>query len=197
MEELNNIRLQRFIRCLVGLFSLLCSHLTIARYANVIHEVKPVASGHRLVLIYNLIDTSPRTAVYSVDDLLKSDAELQRVLSNWNSKGIQGPDGDLDHLCYSLRHQYTSASLRMSSMKGLDKKKVRQVAKIAKATDFTVYLGTLEQSGNNDPDDDDEDECQVETVVDLEGNKVARFVNISEDILIPDSPFENRHPNKR
>ena len=59
----------------------------LAWFTDVTHDVKPVTSGYRLALSYNLIHTAPHATLPSVPAPDRSSAELRRVLENWK-KGL-------------------------------------------------------------------------------------------------------------
>ena len=97
-------------------------HSYIAWYADVTHEVKPIVSGYRLVLIYNLIQeaTGP---TQSAATLAREKKELSSILSSW-SRGVEKKNSlTPEFLTYRLDHEYTDASLCFQSLKGLDKVK--------------------------------------------------------------------------
>ncbi|KAL3253155.1 hypothetical protein ABHI18_009682 [Aspergillus niger] len=92
-----------------------------AWYADVIHEVRPVTSGYRVVLVYNLIH---RPSVGLGFSGIQTD-KLTHLLESWVS-GCSG-NGQSDHsgwdhhikgacppaLVYLLEHQYTVAELSL------------------------------------------------------------------------------------
>jgi 2-oxoglutarate-Fe(II)-dependent oxygenase superfamily protein len=90
-----------------------------AFYADCVHEVRPVASGCRLTLVYNLLrkgqGAAPTPPSY--------EGELARVtalLRAW-AAGKQSPDDDApEKLIYPLEHAYTPAELGFDTLKGAD-----------------------------------------------------------------------------
>ncbi|KAI9715498.1 MAG: hypothetical protein M1812_005974, partial [Candelaria pacifica] len=92
----------------------------IAWYADVTHEVRPVTSGNRLVLTYNLIDTAPgtpQTAASVGNEKLK----LHNIIAFWKASWDDSEHENCPNkLAYLLDHKYTNASLRMDMLKGND-----------------------------------------------------------------------------
>lgn len=94
-----------------------CSAL--AWYSDVQHKIKPISSGYRLVLTYNLVQQQemPKQSAFMLD---KSHARLEQLLRVWNKEFCHIPK-----LIYTLEHQYTEASLSLKFMKGHDAAKAR------------------------------------------------------------------------
>ncbi|KAL1589739.1 hypothetical protein WHR41_01479 [Cladosporium halotolerans] len=128
-----------------------------AWYADVTHKVKPIASGHRLVLTYNVIN----------------DAQ-----SRINRGVLDDGGGQPAFFCHQLSHQYTEASLKLSRLVGDDYKIVCRAFSAAESVNCMLYLATFERmiSGGYDEEDfdreiiDETDEYwRLQTIVDLCG----------------------------
>lgn len=83
-------------------------------YTDVTHEIKPITSGYRLALSYNVIHTTN-----SIRPALKSSAgiveELRHVLLSWR----QDQFGEAPaQLIFELDYQYSEANLSGSALKG-------------------------------------------------------------------------------
>ena len=96
----------------------------VAFYGDCRHEVKPVRSGHRVVLTYNLLagGETARSGAGPDPELVGS---LARCLEEHFSTGP-------DRLVYLLDHQYTRRGLDASRLKGAD---ARQVALLVAAAE--------------------------------------------------------------
>ncbi|KAF2224824.1 hypothetical protein BDZ85DRAFT_280042 [Elsinoe ampelina] len=139
-----------------------------AWYSDVIHEVKKITSGHRLVLTYNLINLSGDEEL-SAETVEESNSQLTEPLEQWLEANLVGYRNEIiQYLCWGLGHTYSEASLRLSNLKGEDLPLVKHVAAIAKRTGFTVLLATMEkdvsgpcedgyEDDDYDPYDEDED----------------------------------------
>ncbi|EJD55223.1 hypothetical protein AURDEDRAFT_35671, partial [Auricularia subglabra TFB-10046 SS5] len=86
----------------------------LAWYTDVKHEIKPITSGYRLALSFNLVHTT--TALRpSLADNAAPLARLRHVLLSWIQQ-----QGRLDRLVYQLDHNYSHANLSASALKGSD-----------------------------------------------------------------------------
>jgi len=119
-----------------------------AFYADCLHEVLPIASGCRLVLVYNLRRKGrgrlPRPPSYD-----KETAALGRLLRSWRDESVR-PDRDQPiKLVYPLAHAYTPAELSFSALKGADAAAATVLTAAAgdAACDLHVALLRIEESG--------------------------------------------------
>ena len=143
-----------------------------AFYADCEHEVRPLQSGHRLCLVYNLTlakakkaITAPRTADHV--------EEVARILRGWRA------DETTYKLAVTLEHQYTQDGLVWDALKGVDRVKARVLHEAAALAGCQAYLAllTLWESGSAEEeyyeprrrgrhydydDEDEEDEDQGE-----------------------------------
>lgn len=125
-------------------------------YSDVEHTVKPITSGFRLVLTYNLIHTafSAPPLAATIDD---NSHKLNRILESW---GRQPRDAksEPEILVYILGHKYTDANLRLSHLKGRDRAKADQLYAACKDAGFALLLANLERERSGGCEDDSEDE---------------------------------------
>ena len=155
-----------------------------AFYADCVHEVLPIDSGCRLVLVYNLRRTGrgrlPRPPSYDNET-----AALERLLRRWCEEPAR-PDEDRPlKLVYPLAHAYTPAELSFAALKGADAAAatVLTTATGGAACDLYVALLRIEESGaaehngysstrwrgryhDDDCDDQNDDEFRVAEVFD-------------------------------
>lgn len=115
------------------------------RYADVMHEVRPLISGYRLVVVYNLVQTS-LDSMHSAAKLLGQRNRLTKVLAAWHRGVKKGNAGAPAFLAYKLDHEYTEASLNLDSLKGLDKMRADCLAQSCSQSDVGMYLGSCEKS---------------------------------------------------
>jgi hypothetical protein len=100
----------------------------VAFYADCRHEVRPVTSGYRVVLTYNLLLTGKPAAHRSprnVTDL--TDCLTEHFVEH-------------DRLVYLLDHEYTPRGLGWSKLKGVDAERVSALRVAAQATECEVAL---------------------------------------------------------
>jgi len=114
-----------------------------AFYADCVHEVLPVTSGHRLALIYNLVRQGKRGVLTPPNH----DRELSaaaRLLSAWAASG-NAPT----KIIYPLEHAYTRAEFGFAAMKGADSAAAGVLLQAARQAACDVHLAmmTIEESG--------------------------------------------------
>lgn len=185
------------------------STTVMAWYTDVTHEIKPITSGYRLALSYNLIHTttSLRPALSSADDLVQ---KLREVLHVWDRDcGVSGYAPE--KIVYLLDHKYSQANLRASALKGQDAQKVAILSQLASEFDFHLgfasvvckLVGSAEGDGvydnHYDPYDEDSDyggyggrgdlemgdiderEMFIEEFVDIDGKLISHTLSIDEE----------------
>ncbi|WP_298236612.1 2OG-Fe(II) oxygenase [uncultured Azohydromonas sp.] len=120
-----------------------------AFYADCVHEVRPVTSGCRLVLVYNLVREGRGRLPQPPD----YEAETQRIaalLAAWGA-GEWGSDDEAPaKLVYPLEHAYTPAELSFQALKGADAAAAAVLAAAAQRSgcELHVALLTIEESGS-------------------------------------------------
>lgn len=114
-----------------------------AFYADCEHEVRPVRSGYRICLIYNLVQTKKKAPLQPPDHRAAIAASAP-LLAGWAS-GSKGPK----KIVYLLNHHYTEAALSFSALKGADAALAQVLAPAAKQAGCAVHLGIvhIEESG--------------------------------------------------
>ncbi|KAJ0419520.1 hypothetical protein BJY00DRAFT_313909 [Aspergillus carlsbadensis] len=143
-----------------------------AWYSDVRHQVKPVTAGYRLVLTYNLIHRPSTLALKRRDGLSK---RLGNRLASWADRcEVQARDFDSSGvpmasrftaavwkacpplLIHVLEHEYSSAELSMTTLKGADKGRVETLEEACEDRGFELLLCTVEKtvSGGAEEDDD-------------------------------------------
>lgn len=113
-----------------------------AFYADCEHEVRPLQSGHRLCLVYNLTLAKAKKAV-SAPRAADHIEEVARVLRGWSV------DEATYKLAVTLEHQYTQDGLVWDALKGVDRVKARVLHEAAALAGCRAYLAllTLWESG--------------------------------------------------
>ena len=106
-----------------------------AFYADCRHEVRPVRSGYRVVLTYNLLVAGDLTgAAASVAP--RAVDELRSCLEEHFAEESR--------LVYLLDHQYTPRGLHWSRLKGVDGERVGALRAAARAADCEIVLALAE-----------------------------------------------------
>lgn len=115
----------------------------VAFYADCEHEVRPLQSGHRLCLVYNLTLAKAKKAI-SAPRTADHIEEVARVLRGWSV------DEATHKLAVTLEHQYTPDGLVWDALKGVDRVKARVLHEAATLAGCQAYLAllTLWESGS-------------------------------------------------
>ena len=134
----------------------LLSTCVLAWYTDVKHEVKPVTSGYRLALSYNLIHTSPGVPIPSLPNMNAAVDEIRRVLHKWKKDSYEEPADPTQIVAYLLKHQYSPANLATgaATLKGEDAHKVAHLRPVAEELGYIVCLANLEYTMSGSADDD-------------------------------------------
>lgn len=181
-----------------------------AWYTDVMHEIRPIKSGYRLAMSFNLIHTtnSLRPAISTNSEFTE---EVKRVLLSWKDmKGDRVPK----KIVYLLDHRYSRANLRGSALKGVDDVKVSLLQQICRDVGFSLGMATVvcrlagsaDDDGGGcygkrhgrystcDTDSDDEDsddlgfleinetEMTIKDFVNLDGTTISATLGINEAI---------------
>lgn len=129
------------------------NHTYIAWYADVKHEVKPITSGYRLVLVYNLVQRSTGPT-QSAAILAREKKELSSMLGSW-ARGVKKEKSKAPmFLIYQFDYEYTDVSLRFESLKGLDKVKAEYLREICSKVGVGFYLASMERTEYGPCDED-------------------------------------------
>ena len=193
-----------------------------AFYADCRHEVRPITSGCRLVLIYNLIrqgqGTLPEPPAY--------ETEVDRVadlLGRWASEPPAAEGGSPKKLIYPLEHAYTPAEIGFPALKGSDAAVASVLVPAADRADCELHLaflaitesGSAEYSGSggswsrsrrhSEPDDDDFEVVEVyETSSTLSGwqtpdgsRPALAELPFDDDELCPPGALDDEEPDEQ
>ncbi|KAA8646830.1 2OG-Fe(II) oxygenase [Aspergillus tanneri] len=196
-----------------------------AWYADVTHEVKPVTSGYRIALVYNLIHR-PSAALLGFHG--SKTERLTHLFERWARAAeepmqyLDGWDDRFNEACppalvYILEHQYTSAELNCARLKGVDQSRFAELQNACKRTGFDIFLANIEKENMGGVDDgyydsyygrgrygsDDihsivdliESTLKLSRVVNTKGIVVGKNLPFPEKMLIQEDVF-NRDPDK-
>lgn len=108
-----------------------------AFYADCRHEVLPIASGHRLALVYNLVRVGGGPLPVPPDHDTEQ-AGLARLLRDW-ARSDAGPD----KLVYPLEHAYSQAEIAFAALKGKDAAVAPVLAASAREADCDLHLALV------------------------------------------------------
>ena len=122
-----------------------------AFYADCEHEVRPVTGGHRVCLVYNLLQpragkgSRPLAAPTYHGEIEKAAATLRETFA---------ADEAPAKLAWLFRHEYSPAGLSFAGLKGEDAALAKVLRRAAEAADCAVHLGIvhIEENGPAEPD---------------------------------------------
>lgn len=118
-------------------------------YTDVMHEVKPVTSGYRLALSYNLLHTTNELRP-SLSSSVKGLQLLRHVLLSWQQTLATAAK----KLIYLLDYKYAQASLKGSALKGKDAHIVAMLYALSPECQIGFGLASIECYVNGSADDD-------------------------------------------
>lgn len=174
-----------------------------AFYADCVHEVLPVTSGYRMVLVYNLCRSGagelPRPPDYQQEQ-----AKAAACLRQWTTMEHTGEDIPLK-LVYLLEHAYTPEGLSFAALKNGDAAIASVMIPAAEQADCDLYLAlvSVEESGWAEysssyghkkrywEDDEDDDDFEIGEVTERE-QYIADWHTPQGELSALDSlPFED------
>ena len=190
----------------------------LAWYTDVTHEVKPVTSGYRLAIAYNLVNASPGLPPPHLPDMHYAVSAVQEIFHKWKKGGYHG-SAFPGTIAYLLGHQYSDASLESTALKGKDATLISNIRGVAEKEGICLSLGLLECeiSGEADPYGQDEDpydesgcgtpqgmvmihetEYRIEGLYDLDGDLVKETITLDPELnMIPRDPgFGDQDPDE-
>lgn len=163
-----------------------------AWYSDITHEIKPVTSGHRLVLTYNLIQDGPG----SVPSAYVTGSRLDNAVGFWKSAVDSGNGGCPNMLLYQLGHKYATADLSFDRMKGKDQQRLIQLRQVCQRHRFCLFIGCIsrevlgtcdnssEYDGYHSLSDIINDDIELECVTDQNGIEVGTGIPVVMSNLI-------------
>jgi hypothetical protein len=119
-----------------------------AFYADCVHEVRPVTSGCRLAVVFNLLrkgkGPKPEPPSYAAEQV-----RVTALLGAWAGAKRGGDEGAPDKLIYPLEHAYTPAELGFDKLKGADAAVANVLVAAAPQAgcDLHLALVSIEESG--------------------------------------------------
>jgi predicted 2-oxoglutarate/Fe(II)-dependent dioxygenase YbiX len=184
-------------------------------YADCVHEVRPVVTGCRLTLVYNLRFLGRRCPL-EAPDYRTEQGRIAELLHGWANA-----EDEPDKLILPLEHAYTPAELSFGALKGADAGVASVLVKAAAEADCDLHLATvsIEESGSAEHagyygrrrwsrEEDDEEEFEVGEIFDRalvlsewrrpDGGKAGfKDFPFTEGELCPPDAFEDLTPDEQ
>ncbi|WP_298210773.1 2OG-Fe(II) oxygenase [Ferrimicrobium sp.] len=183
------------------------------------HQVRPVTSGYRVVLTYDLLIVSKTRQPPG-----EVNSELIDKLAGCLGEHFGTADAP-EHLVYLLDHQYTPRALSWSRLKGLDDRSATLLEAAAERADCEVVLALVDvhetwstdwseppsrwyrhsDYGDDDEDEDDDDEYDVQELIeseitlnawiDLSGSSESDLsLSVGDDEVCTSTPSDDLEP---
>jgi hypothetical protein len=164
----------------------------LAWYSDVTHEIKPVESGYRLVLTYNLVQRDSIGMPNSADTVLKDKNLLQDLLQVWRRKfPLRGK------YVYRLDHQYSQASLHLQGLKGRDRALCKHLETVGSANQYCLFLATMDHTKGEDEEEHydtygeaSEAHTTLKSIVTTSGLPVTSRMSIDVEDILQQDPFD-------
>ena len=147
----------------------------IAFYADCQHEVRPIATGNRVCLVYNLVQTHRSKPGSSTMSAPLYEAEVMAAAKRL-TEAMESPQAPVK-IAWLLEHQYSPDGLSFSGLKNADAARAKVLLQAAAQARWVMHLGIvhIEESGSAESyyddyrsrgrsrswgDDDDDDESE-------------------------------------
>ncbi|KAF2122089.1 hypothetical protein BDV96DRAFT_682102 [Lophiotrema nucula] len=121
-----------------------CEYQYLAWYSDVLHEIKPIESGVRLAMTFNLYlnhNDVPRIRYLEAGE--RAFDRLKGVLESWECSSTR--PGRPYTLMYILDHKYPLADLTLNALKGNDHMRVDVLKNICDQLGFRIYFALHER----------------------------------------------------
>lgn len=177
----------------------------LAWYTDVTHEVKPVTSGYRLALAYNLLYTLPGLPPPHLQDTHSAVSNVEHVFRQWTTGAYNLSRSN--PIVYLLDHEYSDVSLQFTALKGKDATLVSNIRPVAENQAISLRLGLLECSVHGDADEYarsprmevvHDTRYSIKGLYDLEGDLVSGngiTIRPESDMIPQDPGFDTQDPD--
>lgn len=165
------------------------------RYSDVVHEIKPLESGYRLVLNYNLIRIDYGAPTFA-NTLLEDIGVCRRILGNW--KWINAGQPILCKLAWVLDHKYSELEVSLGNLKGHDDLVGRHMAEVCQTEGFTILFATMifkRFAADTTSESPPHEELYLRNVLEADGRIKIDFATIQREEVIQ-ANFFDRLPDK-
>lgn len=178
-----------------------------AFYADCVHEVRPVTSGCRLTLVYNLL-RQDRSRLPEPPNYDAEQAQLAKLLCQWSAAKLSPDDESPEKLIYPLEHAYTEAEISFDMLKGADIARADVLIAAAEQAECDLHLAlvSIEESGyaeyngdyygsrrrrwSEDKDEDEDSEFEIGEVTERSATLSEWQQPDGQPTAFGDFPFE-------
>ena len=119
-----------------------------AFYADCRHEVRPVSSGHRLCLVYNVTLAKSKKKTLRAPEFSSVTKKIAAKLKTWAEEAPTFSESGDDKpksrkLALTLDHEYTQKGLTSDQLKGTDRPTAEVLFNAARQANCVAYLGLV------------------------------------------------------
>ena len=179
--------------------SSLAKTAVLAWYTDVLHEMKPVTSGCRLALSFNIIHTSPEMPLPTVSSCADGPfAKLRQVLCDWKERSWE--PGSPDCIAYLLKYRYSGADFGWGSsyLKEEDSERMTLIRAATNGLDYVIFLAQVEYRVSEVTGEGRYTNITISNVVDLDGKAIRNgysSIGIDEDCFLPKNALQGVRPD--
>ncbi|EGC32995.1 hypothetical protein DICPUDRAFT_98697 [Dictyostelium purpureum] len=160
-------------------------------YSDCQHEVKPITSGYRVCLVYNLIKTGKR--MLEENEINGGDRKERKLNGEFRNNDQENETVEFlereinqqlknsNKLVYVFNHHYTNAQRTFEDLRGKDKLIVEKLMAIKDRCKFILYLAELKLIENSFGEFNEEDTSMgyEEIGVEIGETQVQKFTDIN------------------
>lgn len=162
----------------------------LAWHSDVTHEVKSVSSGHRLVVVYNIISQQPDAATVTASFYAQQREHLRTQLARWPTEHPESKQ-----LVYPLasryRRDYEAYDFRKSHLKGHDRAVYEVLRDLCPGLELYMFLGHVIKSDSTSRDEDVRERVEIKSLCPADGEEVIRNIP-TQDTLVLGEPYQDR-----
>lgn len=148
-------------------------------------ELTEVALGHRLVLMYDLIDLNSRNKVDIPVSIESKMDQLESALLFWKNNFSEISTPSAKFLAYTLDNMYDEENLSQTVLKGDDIQRVNALAELCAQYGFSLSLAKLELRVRHESHEGMAEEfLELQHVVKLDGNIMSDVIPWSASQIV-------------
>ncbi|EEA21752.1 hypothetical protein PMAA_055480 [Talaromyces marneffei ATCC 18224] len=144
-----------------------------AWYADATHEVKPILSGYKVVLIYHLIHRPTAEFLKSQADIFERLSSLLgswaraaersfQCAERWASRDAEFGDNCPPALLYFLENEYSAKELSFEQLNDVDQGRVLELQQACRQTDCNIFLANIVKTDSGFVLEEEEEEEEEE-----------------------------------
>lgn len=170
-----------------------------AWYSNVLHEVRPVRSGARIVLTYNLVYRGQQEVPNPVK-LEEDKVALRQTLKTWRDEAVEN-DKLPAYLAYPFEHEYSVGNITLTHLKRRDKARALCASQVADELGMDCLLAVISKTETREEDEEEDSEKENDIDIDckilyFEGRVLLDDVALPQSVLATKNAWPKAHTKK-